>query len=333
MRHLKEFNLRRAPPCPHGQRPVWCQRGRQARAHGVPDHADWAGHPGRRFTAPSRGCTVAPAPHRADCRGRAVHCCQLPRPLRQDGAPQGSPLHAMSSAASSATLCSPGTARHRNRGTRDLGLLSPNPNFNHAFADYTRGRQVQRAGGAAGGQGGRGPVALPNPKPKLQHAVEQTTRAAARYNELGAPLAAKAAEGLSRLLAHLREEDERAAAAALEALKPVGVQARRAPARPEARLTVVTGSWPGSAHGISGGIPSAAPCLTTAAQARIIVQVSSTVFGGCGGVVIEARQRPPQSCASVCGSAPAEPWTGSRACALQAHAGRMCRHKRWSACG
>jgi hypothetical protein len=57
-------------------------------------------------------------------------------------------------------------------------------------------------------------------------ALIQDTRTAARYNELEAPLAAKAAEGLSRLLAHLREEDERAAAAALEALKPVGVQAR-----------------------------------------------------------------------------------------------------------
>ncbi|KAK9845871.1 hypothetical protein WJX81_004685 [Elliptochloris bilobata] len=44
------------------------------------------------------------------------------------------------------------------------------------------------------------------------------------YNPLEAPLAAKAAEGLSRLLAHLREEDERLAAAALEALKPVGFQ-------------------------------------------------------------------------------------------------------------
>jgi len=60
----------------------------------------------------------------------------------------------------------------------------------------------------------------------IKHAFEQNTRADARYNELAAPLAAKAAEGLSRLLAHLREEDERAAAAALEALKPVGVQAR-----------------------------------------------------------------------------------------------------------
>ena len=47
-----------------------------------------------------------------------------------------------------------------------------------------------------------------------------------RYNELEEALAAKAAEGLSRLLAHLREEDERRAAAALEALKPVGVPVR-----------------------------------------------------------------------------------------------------------
>ena len=38
------------------------------------------------------------------------------------------------------------------------------------------------------------------------------------------PLATKAAEGLSRLLAHLRDEDERLAAAALEALKPKGMQ-------------------------------------------------------------------------------------------------------------
>jgi len=35
MRHLKEFNLRRAPPCPCGQRPVWCRWGRQTRPWGA----------------------------------------------------------------------------------------------------------------------------------------------------------------------------------------------------------------------------------------------------------------------------------------------------------
>ena len=60
-----------------------------------------------------------------------------------------------------------------------------------------------------------------------------------RYNELEERLAAKAAQGLSRLLAHLCEEDERLAAAALEALKPVGVPVRTTHAKlPYASLLV-----------------------------------------------------------------------------------------------
>ena len=49
-------------------------------------------------------------------------------------------------------------------------------------------------------------------------------RRACRYNELAEPWASRSVEGLSRFLAFLREEAERAAAAALEALKPVGTQ-------------------------------------------------------------------------------------------------------------
>ncbi len=59
----------------------------------------------------------------------------------------------------------------------------------------------------------------------------ETVHVLSRYNELEETLAAKAAEGLSRLLAHLREEDERLAAAALEALKPVGVPVRKTHAK------------------------------------------------------------------------------------------------------
>ena len=47
-----------------------------------------------------------------------------------------------------------------------------------------------------------------------------------RYNDLAEPWASKSAEGLSKFLAFLRDEAERAAAAALEALKPVGLQVR-----------------------------------------------------------------------------------------------------------
>lgn len=47
---------------------------------------------------------------------------------------------------------------------------------------------------------------------------------ARRYNPLSEPWAAEANRGLSRFLVFLREQEELAAAAALEALKPVGTQ-------------------------------------------------------------------------------------------------------------
>jgi hypothetical protein len=53
-------------------------------------------------------------------------------------------------------------------------------------------------------------------------------RWATRYNELAEPWASKSAEGLSKFLAFLRDEGERAAAEALEALKPVGTPVRGA---------------------------------------------------------------------------------------------------------
>ena len=46
-----------------------------------------------------------------------------------------------------------------------------------------------------------------------------------RYNrDLDAQLAGKASEGLSKLLAYLRDEDERERLAGIERLKPVGTQ-------------------------------------------------------------------------------------------------------------
>ena len=46
-----------------------------------------------------------------------------------------------------------------------------------------------------------------------------------RYNaDLDAQLAGKAAEGLSKLLGYLRDEDERERLAGIERLKPVGTQ-------------------------------------------------------------------------------------------------------------
>ena len=46
-----------------------------------------------------------------------------------------------------------------------------------------------------------------------------------RYNRgLDAQLAGKASEGLSKLLAYLRDEDERERLAGIERLKPVGTQ-------------------------------------------------------------------------------------------------------------
>ena len=53
---------------------------------------------------------------------------------------------------------------------------------------------------------------------------------ACRYNPLEEPWAAEANRGLSRFLVFLREQEELAAAAALEALKPVGTQVWGVPA-------------------------------------------------------------------------------------------------------